>query len=63
MGSFLRIAARNVLRQRRRSLVAAIAVFLGVTALLGVRGVLNGLARPRSSRVAWGRSRSIARAT
>lgn len=39
----LRLASRNLLRNRRRSMLAALAVFFGVFALLGIRGVLNGL--------------------
>ncbi len=39
----LRIAFRNITRQRRRTLLVLAAVGLGVTAVVGVRGFLNGL--------------------
>ncbi|MEW5852620.1 MAG: FtsX-like permease family protein [Myxococcota bacterium] len=39
----LQLAVRNVARNRRRSLLAASAVFFGVFALLCIRGSLNGL--------------------
>jgi putative ABC transport system permease protein len=38
-----RIALRNLTRQRRRTLLVLLAVGLGVTAVVGVRGFLNGL--------------------
>src|SRR5687767_13218704 len=40
-----RMAVRNLLRQRRRTLLVLAALGLGVTALVGVRGFLNGLQR------------------
>lgn len=43
MGTLFRIAMRNLLRQRRRTLLVLLAVGLGVTAVVGVRGFLNGL--------------------
>ena len=39
----LRIALRNLTRQRRRTLLVLAAIALGVTAVVGVRGFLNGL--------------------
>jgi len=39
----LQLAYRNVTRNRRRSVLAASAVFFGVFALLTIRGVLNGV--------------------
>jgi putative ABC transport system permease protein len=41
--TLLRIALRNLARQRRRTLLVLLAVGLGVTAVVGVRGFLNGL--------------------
>jgi len=43
MGSLLRIAVRNVVRNRRRSLITFFAVFLALGVMVGVRGFLNGL--------------------
>lgn len=37
------IAGRNLTRQRRRTLLVLLAIGLGVTAVVGVRGFLNGL--------------------
>jgi putative ABC transport system permease protein len=41
--TLFRIALRNLARQRRRTLLVLLAVGLGVTAVVGVRGFLNGL--------------------
>ena len=43
MFTLIRIALRNVLRNRRRSLITLSAVFLAVGIMTMVRGVLNGL--------------------
>lgn len=43
VGTLLRIALRNLLRHRRRTLLVLLAIGLGVTAVVGVRGFLNGL--------------------
>ena len=43
MNSIFRIALRNVLRNRRRSLITLSAVFLALGIMVGIRGVLNGL--------------------
>lgn len=42
MAGLLRIAARNVARNRRRSLITGAAIVLGIGALVAVRGVTNG---------------------
>jgi putative ABC transport system permease protein len=42
VSSLLRIAARNVLRNRRRSAITAAAIVLGIGALVAVRGFTNG---------------------
>ena len=39
----LRIAFRNVLRNRRRSLITFSAVFLALGIMVSIRGFLNGL--------------------
>src|SRR5262249_25424000 len=43
MGSLLRIALRNVLRNRRRSLITFFAVFLALGVMVAIRGLRNGL--------------------
>jgi putative ABC transport system permease protein len=43
MGSLFRIAARNAVRHRRRSLVTFSAVFLSLVVVVALRGFLNGL--------------------
>jgi len=48
----LQLAFRNLTRNRRRTMLAALAVFFGVSALLVIRGVLNGVqAAQRSAMV------------
>lgn len=43
MWKLLAIAFRNVLRNRRRTLITLAALVVGITAVAGIRGVLNGL--------------------
>jgi len=43
MRVLLRIATRNLLRNRRRTLFVVLSIAVGVTAVTGVRGFLNGL--------------------
>lgn len=43
MNSLLRIAFRNVLRNRRRSIITFSAVFLALGVMVGLRGFLNGM--------------------
>ncbi len=43
MNALLSMAFRNVLRNRRRTLITLAAVAVGITAVGGIRGVLNGL--------------------
>ena len=43
MWDLLRVALRNVGRNKRRSLITAITVFIGVLVIAGTRGLLNGL--------------------
>ncbi len=45
MWSLLSIALRNVLRNRRRTMITLAALLLGVGVMVGIRGVLNGLQR------------------
>lgn len=55
MLSLLRIAIRNVRRNRRRSLITAVAIVLGVGALVGVRGFTNGFQGVTIANMAEGR--------
>ncbi|HEY5956147.1 MAG TPA: FtsX-like permease family protein [Polyangiaceae bacterium] len=43
MPALLRIALRNVLRHRRRSLITFSAMFLALAIMVGVRGFMNGM--------------------
>ena len=43
MWDLLQVALRNVGRNKRRSLITAITVFIGVLVIAGTRGLLNGL--------------------
>lgn len=45
MYSLLSIALRNVLRNKRRTLITLIALMIGVSVMVGIRGTLNGLHR------------------
>lgn len=45
MPTLLTIALRNVLRNRRRTLMTLAALFVGVSVLISIRGFLNGLQR------------------
>ena len=42
MGNVLRIAIRNVVRNRRRTAISAAAIFLGVCVMVSIRGFVNG---------------------
>ena len=41
----LKIAARNVLRNRRRSIITLSGIFLGIGVVVGVTGLMNGIKR------------------
>ena len=45
MSTFLRLAVRNVARNRRRSLITFSALLVGVTAVLVTRGITDGFLR------------------
>lgn len=59
MTSFLRIALRNVLRNRRRSLITLSAVFLALGVMVGVRGFLNGLQATIRESVVFGQTGAL----
>jgi putative ABC transport system permease protein len=54
MPPLIRIAFRNVLRNRRRSLIAFLAVFLSITVTLSLRGLVNGMVSSMRSAVVLG---------
>ncbi len=55
MANLLSIALRNVRRNRRRSLVTGLAIFLGIGVLVGIRGFTNGFYGAAISNMAEGR--------
>ena len=61
----LRIAARNLFRNRRRSLITLTAIFVAVAMMVMMRGFNNGVNRLVRDQVieSQGRCRSIARAS
>jgi putative ABC transport system permease protein len=58
--AFLRIAVRNVVRNRRRSLITGVAIFVGIGVLVGVRGLVNGFQLAISTNVAEGKLGGLA---
>jgi len=54
MPPLIRIAFRNVLRNRRRSLIAFLAIFLSITVTLSLRGLVNGMVSSMRSAVVLG---------
>jgi putative ABC transport system permease protein len=59
MSPFPRIAARNVARNRRRSLITLSAVLLGVTAVVATRGITDGFLRLMVDDVVKGRTGAL----
>jgi putative ABC transport system permease protein len=59
MSSLVALAARNVARNRRRSLVTLAAVLLGVTAVLVLRGITNGFVRLMVDDIVQGRTGAL----
>jgi putative ABC transport system permease protein len=59
MGTLIRIALRNVLRNRRRTLITLGALFVGVGVMVSMRGLLNGLQRALVTNVALGQTGAI----
>jgi len=59
MLSLLRIAARNVLRNRRRSLITLSAVFLALGIMTSIRGFLNGLQSTIRESVIYGQTGAV----
>ncbi len=59
MFALIRIALRNVLRNRRRSLITLFAIFLALTVMVGVRGVLNGLQASIKEAVIYGMTGAV----
>ncbi len=59
MFTLLIIALRNVLRNRRRTLITLGALFVGVGVMVTMRGLLNGLQRALVDNVAHGQTGSL----
>ncbi|MFL5349258.1 MAG: ABC transporter permease [Hyalangium sp.] len=59
MSTFVRLAVRNVARNRRRSLITLSAVLLGVTAVLVTRGIMDGFLRMVVDDVVQGRTGAL----
>jgi putative ABC transport system permease protein len=54
--TLVRIAVRNVARNRRRTLITLAALFVGVGVMVAMRGLLNGLQRALVTNVAEGQT-------
>jgi putative ABC transport system permease protein len=59
MWTLLRIAIRNVARNRRRTLITLAALFIGVGVMASMRGLLNGLQRALVTNVAEGQTGAL----
>lgn len=59
MLSLIRIALRNVMRNRRRSLITLSAVFLALGVMTSVRGFLNGLQETIRENVVFGQTGAL----
>jgi putative ABC transport system permease protein len=59
VSSLLVIALRNVLRNRRRTLITLLAMFVGVGVMVSMRGLLNGLQRALVTNVTQGQTGAV----
>jgi len=59
MFTLIRIALRNVARNRRRTLITLAALFVGVGVMVAMRGLLNGLQRALVTNVAEGQTGAV----
>jgi putative ABC transport system permease protein len=59
MWTLIRIAVRNVARNRRRTLMTLAALFVGVGVMVSMRGLLNGLQRALITNVALGQTGAL----
>ncbi len=59
MWTLIRIALRNVARNRRRTLITLAALFVGVGVMVSMRGLLNGLQRALVTNVAEGQTGAV----
>jgi putative ABC transport system permease protein len=59
MWTLIRIAIRNVARNRRRTLITLGALFVGVGVMVSMRGLLNGLQRALVTNVAEGQTGAV----
>jgi putative ABC transport system permease protein len=59
MQALIRIALRNVLRNRRRSLITFAAIFISIIATLSLRGLANGMTEAMQSAVVYGQTGAL----
>jgi putative ABC transport system permease protein len=59
MQALIRIALRNVLRNRRRSLITFAAIFISIIATLSLRGLTNGMVDAMQSAVVYGQTGAL----
>jgi putative ABC transport system permease protein len=59
MQPLIRIALRNVLRNRRRSLITFAAIFLSIVATMSLRGLVNGMVAAMQSAVVLGQTGAL----
>lgn len=59
MWSLIRIAVRNVLRNRRRTLITLAALLVGVAVMVSIRGLLNGFQRSLVESVVAGQTGAV----
>lgn len=59
MWKLLRLAARNLRRNRRRTAISLVALVLGVTVMVGLRGFINGMQQMITENVVQGQLGSI----
>lgn len=57
--SLVRIALRNVLRNRRRTLITLAALLVGVSVMVSIRGVLNGMQQALIDNVVQGQTGAL----
>lgn len=59
MQALIRIALRNVLRNRRRSLITFAAIFLSILATVSLRGLVNGMVAAMQSAIVFGQTGAL----
>ncbi len=59
MQALIRIALRNVLRNRRRSIITFAAIFVSIVATVSLRGLVNGMVEAMQSAVVLGQTGAL----